>query len=113
MYTLERTILATAAVWEKESIAHGEIRPVIGAVDETFLQRIIPVFMDLCSGYLLMEEAAVDRRYDTWYSGVNGHLKTFGTEMLYVVSARAQALIKLASRGAGLPEHPGLVSPEP
>src|ERR671938_1531138 len=37
MHTLERLILETAAVWEKEGIAHGEIRPVIGAVDEPFL----------------------------------------------------------------------------
>src|SRR5262245_43972727 len=38
IHTLERLLLDTAAVWEKEGIAHGEIRPVIGAVDETFLQ---------------------------------------------------------------------------
>jgi hypothetical protein len=35
-------------------------------VDETFLQRMMLVFMDLASGYLLMEEVAVDRTYDTW-----------------------------------------------
>ena len=42
--------------WEKEGIAHGEIRPVIGAVDRRFLQRMMLVFMDLATGYLLMEE---------------------------------------------------------
>lgn len=31
----------TAAAWEKDGIAHGEIRPVIGAVDETFLPQMI------------------------------------------------------------------------
>ena len=67
MHTLERIILDTAAAWEQEGIAHGEIRPIIGAVDETFLQRMMLVFMDLASGYLLMEEVAVDRTYDTWY----------------------------------------------
>ena len=71
MHTLERLILDTAAAWEKEGIAHGEIRPVIGAVDETFLQRMMLVFMDLASGYLLMEEVAVDRSFDTWYRRVN------------------------------------------
>lgn len=50
MHTLERLILETAAAWEKEGIAHGEIRPVIGAVDETFLQRMMLVFMDLATG---------------------------------------------------------------
>src|SRR5262249_2667911 len=30
MHMLERLLLETAAAWEKEGIAHGEIRPVIG-----------------------------------------------------------------------------------
>src|SRR5262245_41791237 len=68
MHTLERIILDTAAAWEQEGIVHGEIRPIIGAVDETFLQRVMLVFMDLASGYLLMEEVAGDRSYDTWYA---------------------------------------------
>ena len=67
MHTLERLVLETTAVWEKEGIAHGEIRPVIGAVDETFLQRMMLVFMDLATGYLVMEEVAADRSYATWY----------------------------------------------
>ena len=67
MHTLERLLLETAAAWEKEGIAHGEIRPVIGAVDETFLQRMMLVFMDLATGYLLMEEVATDRSFDTWF----------------------------------------------
>ena len=75
MHTLERIILETAAAWEKEGVAHGEIRPVIGAVDETFLQRMMLVFMDLASGYLLMEEVAVDRSYDTWYEASTGGLR--------------------------------------
>jgi hypothetical protein len=58
---LERLLLETAAAWEQEGIAHGEIRPVSGAVDETFLQRMILVFMDLAPGYWLMEEVAADR----------------------------------------------------
>ena len=37
LHILECLLLETAAAWEKEGIAHGEIRPVIGAVDETFL----------------------------------------------------------------------------
>jgi hypothetical protein len=63
MHTLEHLILETAAAWEQEGIAHGEIRPVIGAVDETFLQRMMLVFMDLSTGYLLMEEVAADRSF--------------------------------------------------
>src|SRR5262249_58813862 len=55
IHTLERLLLDTAAAWEQEGIAHGEIRPVIGAVDETFLQRMMLVFMDLATGYVLLE----------------------------------------------------------
>ena len=65
MHMLERLLLKTAAAWEKDGIAHGEIRPVIGAVDETFLQRMMLVFMDLATGYLLMEEVTADRSFDT------------------------------------------------
>src|SRR5262245_48982648 len=108
MHTLERLILDTASAWEKEGIAHGEIRPVIGAVDETFLQRLMLVFMDLASGYLLMEEVAGDRGYDTWYDRANDRLTTLGTEMLYLVSDRAKALIKLAHTGLGCLSIPDL-----
>ena len=99
MHTLERIILDIAAAWEKEGIAHGEIRPIIGAVDETFLQRMMLVFMDLASGYLLMEEVAVDRMYDTWYGCINERLKTLGIGVSYLVSDRAKALVKLAQTG--------------
>lgn len=108
MHLLERLLLDTAAAWEKEGIAHGEIRPVIGAVDETFLQRLMLVFMDLATGYLLLEAVAVDRCYHTWYSGVNERLKTFGIGVLYLVSDRAKALIKLAQTGLGCLSMPDL-----
>src|SRR5215471_15295993 len=99
MHTLERLLLETAATWEKDGIAHGEIRPVIGAVDETFLQRMMLVFMDLATGYLLMEEVAADRSFDTWFDRANDRLTTLGTQVLYLVSDRAKALIKLAHTG--------------
>src|SRR5262245_47233890 len=106
MHTLERLILETAAAWEKEGIAHGEIRPVIGAVDETFLQRIMLVCMDLATGYVLMEAVAADRSYATWFDRANERLTTFGTEVLYLVSDRAKALIKLAHTGLRCPSIP-------
>jgi hypothetical protein len=99
MHTLEQTIVETAAAWEQEGVAHGEIRPIIGAVDETFLQRMMLVFMDLASGYLLMEEVAVDRTYNTWDGLVKARLKTLEVGVLYLVSDRAKALIKLAQTG--------------
>jgi ribosomal protein L29 len=108
MPPLERLILETAAAWEKDGIAHGAIRPIIGAVDETFLQRMLLVFMDLAPGYVLMEEVAADRSYDTWVDRANERLTTFGTEVLSLVSNRAKALIKLAHTGLGCPSIPDL-----
>jgi len=108
MHTLERLLLETAAAWEKEGIAHGEIRPVIAPVDETFLPRMMLVFMDLATGYLLMEEGAADRSYDTWFDCVNERLTTFGTKVLSMVSDRAKALIKLAHTGLRCPSIPDL-----
>jgi Family of unknown function (DUF6399)/Winged helix-turn-helix DNA-binding len=108
MHLLERLLLETAAAWAKEGIAHGEIRPVIGAVDETFLQRMMLVFMDLATGYLLMEEVAADRSFDTWCNRANERLTTLGTKGLSMVSDRAKALIKLAHTGLGCPSIPDL-----
>ena len=68
MEALEAVLLETAATWEHEGVAAGEIRPIIGAVDETFLERMMLVFIDLVSGSLLFEEVAEDRTYDTWYA---------------------------------------------
>ena len=108
MRTLERHVLDTTAAWEKEGIAHGEIRPVIGAVDETFLQRMMLVFMELATGYLLMEETALDRSYETWFERANARLQTFGVEVSHLVSDRAKALIKLAQKGFGCLSIPDL-----
>ena len=99
MHTLARIILDTAAAWEQEGGAHGARRPIIGAVDATFLQRMMVVCMDLASGSLLMEEVAVDRPSDTWDNVIKARLKTFGVEVSYLVSDRAQALMKLAETG--------------
>jgi len=108
MHTLERVILDTTTAWEQEGIAHGEIRPVIGAVDETFLQRMMLVFMDLTTGYVLMEQTAEDRSYETWFERANTRLKRFGVEVSYLVSDRAKALIKLAHQGFGCLSIPDL-----
>jgi hypothetical protein len=108
MHLLERLLLEIATAWEKDGIAHGEIRPVIGAVDETFLQQMMLVFMDLATGYLLMEEVAADRSFDTWFDRTNERLTTFGTNVLYMVSDRAKALIKLAHTGLRCPSIPDL-----
>ena len=55
MAVLEAAILETAEAWEKEGIAEGQVREIIGAVDETFWQRMMLVCIDLVSGYLVFE----------------------------------------------------------
>ena len=99
MEELERVILETAKAWEGEGVAGGETRPIIGAVDETFLERMMVVFMDLVSGYLVIEEVADDRTYETWHTLVEARLEALGVRVLYLVSDRAKALIKLAETG--------------
>ena len=99
MQALEAALLETAATWEQDGQACGEVREIIGAVDETFLERMLLVFMDLATGYLVLEEVADDRTYATWKALVEERLKGLGTGVLYMVSDRAKALIQLAETG--------------
>jgi Family of unknown function (DUF6399) len=99
MQALEQNVMETAQAWEQEGTATGESREIIGAVDETFLEHMMLVFMDLPSGYLLVEDVAPDRTYTTWKAVVDERLKPLGTTVLYLVSDRAKALIQLAEMG--------------
>jgi hypothetical protein len=99
MHTLEAALLETTGIWEQESCMSGEVREVIAAVDEAFLERMLLVCMDLATGYLLLEEVADNRTYTTWKAVVEERLKSLGTGVLYVVSDRAKALLQLAEQG--------------
>jgi hypothetical protein len=108
MQALETALLETAETWEQDGCADGDMREIIGAVDETFLERMILVLMDLATGYLLLEEVADDRTYTTWKALVEERLKALGTGVLYVVSDRAKALIQLAEQGLACLSMPDL-----
>jgi hypothetical protein len=99
MQALAAALLETAGRWEKDGGAAGEVREIIGAVDETFLERMMLVCMDLSTGYLLLEEVAENRTYATWKALVDERLKALGTGVLSLVSDRAKALIQLAEQG--------------
>ena len=99
MQALEAAILETAEAWEKDGDTREEVREMIGAVDETFLERMRLVFLDLPTGYLLLEEVAEDRTYTTWKKLVDARLKALGAGIRYLVSDRAKALIQLAEQG--------------
>jgi hypothetical protein len=101
MRALEAAILETTAAWEHDGVATGAMHEIIGAVDETFLQRMMLVCMDLVSGSLVCEEVAEERTYDTWHILVAARLKSLRSGVLYLVSDRAKALIKLAETGLG------------
>jgi len=99
MQVLEEAVVETAQSWEQDGIAHGAVHDVIGGADETFLQRMILVFQDVSTGYLLFEDVADDRTFATWHALVEARLKALGTEVFYLVSDRAKALIQLAEQG--------------
>jgi len=99
MEALAVMIVETAGAWEQDGVAAGEVREIIGAVDETFLEQMMLVFQDVPTGYIVQEEVADDRTYATWKALVDERLKTLGTSVLYLVSDRAKALIQLAEKG--------------
>src|SRR6266436_740474 len=76
METLVSTIAETAQGWEQDGVVGGEVREIIGAVDETFLAQMILVFQDVPTGYILREEVADDRTYATWKALVDERLQT-------------------------------------
>ncbi len=67
-------------------------RKVIAGGDETFFRDLMMlVFMDLPSGYLLMEEVAEDRSYETWNEMAQKRLEQLGVRVIHFVSDRAKA----------------------
>src|SRR5262245_42765846 len=99
MQALEGAILETAEVWEKDGCTRDEVREIIGAMDETFLERMMLVFMDLPTGSLLLEEVAEDRTSPPWKALGDARLKVLGAGIRYLVSDRAKALIQLTAQG--------------
>ena len=57
----QTALLETAGAWEQDACAGAEVREIIGAVDETFLEQMILVLMDLRTGYVLLEDVAENR----------------------------------------------------
>ncbi len=95
----ERRLLDPTAAWEQDGMAHGEIRPVLGAGAATFLQRMLLGCMALATGEVLRDEVATARRFDTWCDRAHDRLTTFGPTVLSLGSDRAKALSKRAETG--------------
>lgn len=83
---------------EHESECAGKSNlEIIASGDETFFKdMMVLVMMDLNSGYILVEEEAIDRSYETWRSKVEGRMKELGLTALHFISDRGKSLMKLA-----------------
>ncbi|MCP5009539.1 MAG: DNA-binding protein [Aestuariibacter sp.] len=85
---------------EQESQRCGSRREIIASADETFFGEVmILILMDLSSGYVLIEDQATDRSYETWRGKAQERLQALGLRVRHFVSDRAKALIKLATHG--------------
>jgi hypothetical protein len=51
-------MLETGHAWEQNVTANGEVPEIIGAMDKTFLEPLLLVFLDLPKKDLLLEEAS-------------------------------------------------------
>jgi len=69
------------------------MRPII---DETIIDNMILVLMDLSSGFIFVEETSDDKSYDTWFDMATMVSSRFNIEFKFFVSDRARQLIKLA-----------------
>lgn len=95
---LQELIITFQTEFEKAN--NNTLKQVIGAADETFFgDLLILVFMDLSSGYLVLEDIADDRRFDTWLKKCQPRLEELNIEVQLMISDRARALIKLAFDG--------------
>jgi len=100
MVRLEHLILkTTTAGWEREGIEAEQLGPIVGAVDKTFLEQMLLMFIALVNGYMWHEVVADNRSYETWYEWVKSRLEPMQTRVLYLISDQAKALIKLAEMG--------------
>ena len=59
------------------------------------------VMLDLVSGFIMVEESAEDRSYDTWIEAADKPIKSLGIEVIHTVSDRAPGLIRMALVGFG------------
>lgn len=99
---IEELLVEYQGIQEKTQCKSNKAQEIIAAGDETFFNgMILLVLMDLSSGYLLLEEEADDRTYETWNQKAQARLNEIGLHVRHFVSDRAKALIKLGVDGFG------------
>jgi len=100
---IEEVILAYKARYE---VSHTAMVHAIVGADETFFDQIMLVVVELSSGYIMLEESAEDRTFQTWQDKAGQALRRLGVEARYMVSDKAKALTKLALDGLDCPHIP-------
>lgn len=102
---IEVLILEYKETFEKK---HGGIAGAVVGADETFFDKMIVVMIELSTGYILLEEPAENRTYETWKEKAVHALERLGLKAAYMVSDNAKALAKLASAGIRCSRIPDL-----
>ena len=99
---MEEAIISFQQIQEEEQGKEGVERDIVAAGDETWLNdKLMLVLMDLTSGYLVVEEKAEDRSYDTWEAKARARLEALRLRVRQFISDRGKSLIKLATAGFG------------
>ena len=102
IHVMENLIPAFQTMCEAQQAGTGTVRKVVVAGDETFFDsQVLLVLIELTSGYLLLEESADDRSYETWLEKAQPRLEALDIEVIHAVTDRAKALVKLATDGFG------------
>lgn len=75
---------------------------IVAGGDETFFHELtVLIMMDLPSGYIIVEETASDRSYETWQEKTPQRLKKLGLRVRHFRSVRGKSLMKLALDSLG------------
>lgn len=100
MKKMEECLIEYQHIQEQRQASSGTVREIVAGGDETFFREyMLMVLMDLGSGYILVEEEAPDRSYDTWHEKSEHALKSLNLRVRHFVSDRGKSLIKLALSG--------------
>ncbi|MCP5019847.1 MAG: hypothetical protein GY938_31855 [Ketobacter sp.] len=103
MSKMEGLLVEFGRMQEEKQRQKGEARgEIVGSGDETWFNgQMLLVLMDLGSGYVVMEEEAEDRSYETWDVKAQSRLQQLGLTVRHFVSDRGKALVKLATSSFG------------
>lgn len=100
---MEKAIIEFQRIQEAQPREAGtESCEIVASGDETWFNGdMVLVLMDLVSGYLIVEEEAADRSYETWNAKAQARLKELGLSVKHFISDRGKSLVKLATAGLG------------